>query len=167
MNIFFLVTLFMGTVFLEKPVDYKESMAVSATFLFNDCNVLLLKTMGKKKHANTWAAPAGKVKPNETIKEAALRELWEETHYALPPENLHYFKTVYVRHPNADFSFPIFYAFLEEPFEPILRPEEHEEWRWVPLDEIPKMNLMADEPECLQLLVDYLGLKCTGRDLNP
>ena len=43
----------------------------------NDEKILLIET---ERHSSfDWEMPGGKVEPNETVMQAALRELWEET----------------------------------------------------------------------------------------
>jgi len=49
---------------------------------------ILLIERGKMPGEGLWALPGGHIDPNETIRQAVLREVWEETKLKVPPKIL-------------------------------------------------------------------------------
>jgi len=48
--------------------------------------ILTRRALHLRRHANQWALPGGRIEPDETPEQAALRELREEVALELPPE---------------------------------------------------------------------------------
>jgi 8-oxo-dGTP pyrophosphatase MutT (NUDIX family) len=83
----------------------------------------------------TWGIFGGKIDNDANPKEAALRELKEETSYS-GPINLIHFDTFQ----SGDFQFFNFLGIVDEEFKPILD-WENDDAQWFSLDEFPKRNL--------------------------
>lgn len=79
------------------------------TVIFNDQNEILLIKRKKKPEANHWSIPGGKVDWFETLEEAVIREIKEETgldiqvkellcvtDHILQEENVHYVAPTYL-----------------------------------------------------------------------
>ena len=84
----------------------------------------------------TWTMPGGKFEHGETFEEGAARELYEETGMTLKK-----MRVMCVQNDmNGDAHF-ITIGFLAKEYsgEPeVMEPEEITEWRWFPLNAIPK-----------------------------
>jgi len=52
------------------------------------CFVLTLRSPTLKHHGGQWALPGGRLDPDESVEDAALRELQEEVGLSLPPESV-------------------------------------------------------------------------------
>jgi 8-oxo-dGTP pyrophosphatase MutT (NUDIX family) len=81
-----------------------------------------------------WSVPAGYVEADEGIKEAAIRETYEETKIKLEPNNVK-FLSAYPAHGGIG----IFYDYvceIEEELEPVID-EEHSDWGYFSKNEIP------------------------------
>ncbi|MXY76077.1 MAG: NUDIX hydrolase [Acidimicrobiia bacterium] len=72
---------------------------VTFTIVDNELQILLIRR-GQDPHRGRWALPGGFVRPNESLEEAALRELHEETGITAEPRHLEQLGT-YGR-PNRD-----------------------------------------------------------------
>jgi 8-oxo-dGTP pyrophosphatase MutT (NUDIX family) len=102
-----------------------------------DGKFLLIRRSPSSDRAGEWESPAGHVDPGENAEEAALREVLEETglDILLAPHK-HSFETARDKK-----SAVIFYGLVpgsEENAEVTLNPEEHDEFKWLSLKEIPE-----------------------------
>lgn len=101
--------------------------------------------MGKRKGshgAGTWSFPGGHPEPNETLDEAIRRELYEETGLQYTGDLRH--STFVENHFEAEGKrYVTLYmegkipAFGEAKVE-VREPNKCEEWRWVPVTDLPR-----------------------------
>ena len=104
-------------------------------------NKLLLGKRGQKIFgAGTWALPGGHLEFLERADECIIRELEEELGCTVGVEDLKLLSLVDdLRHSQSSHYVHITFAVdisLQEPS--LMEPEACEEWRWFPLDELPK-----------------------------
>ncbi len=66
-------------VFKSKPHGFKTEVDVVGCLCEWEDEVLMLRRSKTIDFPGTYTMPAGKVEPYETLKEAAFRELYEET----------------------------------------------------------------------------------------
>lgn len=144
-------------VFKTKPPDFNPEFEVVSCFLEYDGKILLLHRQDHKPEGGTWAGPAGKVDAGETLLQAIVRELREETGYVVTEENrLLHFAKVYVRFPTFDFVYHIFHLLVEAEPKIVLNPKEHKAFCWVSPQEALRMNLILDEDYCIKLFYKLL-----------
>lgn len=80
----------------------------------------------------TWSLWGGKAEPNETPKETALREVFEETGVHLTGEVFH------LKHKEMGrFSYETYLMVVEDEFEPA-KTVESAGFKWATLDDLPK-----------------------------
>ncbi len=106
--------------------------------------VLLLKRSRKKRYGGKWEIPGGSLKFGETPREAASRELEEETGFKIRPVDLipvDTFSFVY-GYGSVQFIIPLYAAFHSG--EPVLRPEEHDDWGWFTVEDIRQMETRGE-----------------------
>lgn len=119
-----------------------------------------------RAYAN-WDFPKGQLDPGETHQQAALRELEEETGYTSNdirmigalldnPESVSYGSGKNKK------TATYFYAVLENlnkqpylPINPKLGHPEHDEWRWVPVNELPSLLPKRLNPIACTLSASY------------
>lgn len=111
---------------------------------------LLLKRLPQKSEGNKWGLPAGKVDKGEDIKTAVKREVLEETGMDLNMNDVEYFEKIYVRYPDKDFLFHMFYLKLDSKPEVKIEPNEHSEYLWLKVEDALKNELVQDLAECLK-----------------
>ena len=81
---------------------------------------LLCKRNGEDSHPNQWFIPTGKIERGETPREAAVRELYEETDFELSENDIDFIGTIPVIE-NGDKSDKDFiYVFISELSDEIL-----------------------------------------------
>jgi len=68
-------------------IYYDNPKVLAACILFHEDKVLWIKR-ATEPYAGRWAMPAGYVEKDETVEQAAARELLEETRLVLPAERL-------------------------------------------------------------------------------
>ena len=140
-------------VFQEPPVNYNPKVEVAACFITVAQNVLFMKRQPHKSEGNLWGIPGGKCKKDETAHQAVIREVSEETGINLTKESLKYFREVYIRYPEVDFTYHMFAYNLESyPAEIRIDSAEHTEYRWITLQEALKLPLIRGEDECIHLV---------------
>jgi 8-oxo-dGTP diphosphatase len=136
-------------VYTLPPLDFVPTVQAACCFCTCQGRFLLLRGAEHKTFGGTWGAPGGKLDPSETPLAAALRETEEETGIRLSEQDLHFYSTFYVRHPNCDFLFHVFTVrFTHLPTEITLRPNEHDAYVWVSSQEIRSLPLMPNALEC-------------------
>ena len=138
-------------VYLEEPEDFNPKFDIGSCFLERNGKFLLLLRQDCKPQGNTWGVPAGKVEENETPAQATAREMTEETGYPANPEQLRFFKTVYVRFPEFDFIYHMFSLSLPGDHEVLIDPETHKDFRWVTPQESLAMPLIGGLDSCVRL----------------
>ena len=126
----------------QYPYQYKyEHMAVTTDciiFTYEDRNLkVLLIRRGLDPFKGEWAFPGGFLRINETAREGALRELFEETKLEdAPIRELGVFSDV-DRDPRERTITIAWYA-LVRPHE-VLGGDDAEEAAWFPIDELPEL----------------------------
>lgn len=133
--------------------EFVADDAAGVLFKTQDGRVLLMKRGMDGDHPGTWAFPGGKIEEHETPKQAALREVQEETGYA-----------------HEDGVFPLasqngfhsFSAVLEDSFEPQLN-DEHSDAVWAQEGQWPEPL----HPSVAQLLMSeaYKRIGMTETDV--
>jgi len=139
-------------IYEEMPEDFDSSCEVVSCFVEHDGKILMLHRQDHKPQGDTWAGPAGKVDEGEKLKEALMREVFEETGVEL--QDPKYFKKLFVRFPDYDFVYHIFHEMLDELGDVVLSEEEHKDFRWVEPSEALEMPLMLDEDACIKLFYE-------------
>ena len=138
-------------IFEEQPENFNSRFEVVSIFCEHDGRFILLHRQGYKPQGNTWGVPAGKVDLGENIQEAILRELREETGMLLDKKQLKYFRKIYVKYPEYDFIYHIFYSKLPEKYEVVVREDEHKDFIFATPEEAFNMPLIQDLNECIKL----------------
>jgi 8-oxo-dGTP diphosphatase len=112
--------------------------------LFNEQEQLLMGKRLNVEGAGTWALPGGHLEYGEAFTEGIIRELFEETGLVIeevvflnivnePRENSHYVQINFISHQWS--------GSLENK-----EPDKCEEWKWVPISELPTEIFYAHEP---------------------
>ncbi|MDR1898798.1 MAG: NUDIX domain-containing protein [Treponema sp.] len=98
-----------------------------------------------------WEFPGGKAEEGESDQEALVREYGEE--FAVPVEVGPFLGAASFEHGGRSFSLNAYrIRFVHTGF----RAAEHEEWRWVPLEEIKQLDFAPSDLLLLPLLQTYL-----------
>jgi mutator protein MutT len=147
-------------VFQKPPENFNPKIEVAACFITVGEDVLFVKQQPRKE-GGKWGIPGGKLEKGETAHQAAIREIKEETGLDLPQEIKH-FGTVYIRYPEIDFIYHMYGHILTQIPEVVIDPREHEEYRWIRLEEALKLPLIPGEDECIYLV--YPDLKISPAD---
>ncbi|MBS0615986.1 MAG: NUDIX hydrolase [Verrucomicrobia bacterium] len=146
-------------VFLTSPENFQPRMEIVACFMTQGENVLFLKRQPHKSEGSKWGIPGGKVHQGETLNQAILREVREETAIDLEGKTLMYFGKVYIRYPEIDFLYHMYgYDFEDMKIPVTINLEEHSQYQWITLTEALKLPLIRGEDECIYLVY--------GKDLS-
>ena len=139
-----------------KPNSFNPKFEVVSCFIEYDGKILMLKRQSFKPQPNTYGVPAGKVEKGETLKEAIIREVKEETGIDISDKNFKFFKTKYVTYDEYQFIYHCFHCKLDYFPKVKINNKEHQLYTWIEPKKAMKLNLIQDEDNCL---MDYYNLK--------
>ncbi|MDP3795493.1 MAG: NUDIX hydrolase [bacterium] len=134
------------------PASFNPLFEVVGCFLDADGEILLLRRNPEKSEGGKWGVPGGKIDSGETRKEAMIRELQEETGYAIQEERLGYIDTLHVEHPRHQFVYHLFTAQLDSKPVIALNPHEHQQYLWVKPPEALMLDLVTDVDGCIAIV---------------
>lgn len=136
-------------VFNQKPKNFHPKVEIAACYVEVENDLLLLQIQPNKKEAGAWGVPAGKVEPDETPENGAIRELFEETGISVSHSQLHPLGHLYMRKPEIEYIYHMYRVhFNETPS--VLLSSEHQSFKWASRDELKHLRLMAGAKEALE-----------------
>jgi 8-oxo-dGTP pyrophosphatase MutT (NUDIX family) len=116
--------------------DYPEITSAGGVVISDDRKILFCHPTGSRW--SNWRMPKGQVDPGESTKDAALREILEETGYRCKIRMPLITEVRYATSNRA--GAPVMkrlVMYLIEPIEKVQEPDwEHDEFRWVTFDKI-------------------------------
>jgi len=134
-----------------RPRDFNSSFDVVGCILEASGRILQLRRALHKPKGGMWGLPAGKVGKYELLFDALIREVKEETGYTAAREKIHYVRSFFVRWPEYDFVYHMFYLSLDGMPKVILSPDEHDLFSWDTPAEAITRSLVPDGVECIKL----------------
>lgn len=137
-------------IYEHRPDHLTLSVEIAACYIeINNKMLFLQRAHHSKYEPETWGAPAGKLEPNESPLEAAIRELYEETSIAIEPPMIQPIGTLYFEKPGGNYAYHMFKVTLSEEPSVQISPKEHHDYVWATHDELKNMNLMLGAYEAL------------------
>ncbi len=123
--------------------------------IFNrEGKILLMKRAHSKRNGGKWEIPGGSLRFGESPRRGALREVREETGFRLDPLSVIPVDTFGIVYPELKVEFVIpLYATVVNGGEPVLRPEEHEDWGWFSLKQIRDMEFREEAMKGIYTMV--------------
>jgi phosphoglycolate phosphatase len=143
-----------AVIYMEPTPQFKPRIEISAVYIENNDNILILHRHNHKSQGNKWGIPGGKVDKNETPLHAAIREIKEETGYDISNQPIEDVGTVYIEYNERDhFIYHMFRTKLAgDPGAVKINFNEHKGFTWVTPAEGLKMDLLQDEDPCFRLV---------------
>jgi len=135
---------------LLKDPNFKAEKIICACNIIYKDKILLLLRNGDKPQGNTYGVPAGKVKRSENPKEAAVREIKEETGIEVKDIELEYKKTFQVSYEDYNFEFYLYHLYLIKKPKVYIDKKEHKGYRWERPEDAIKLGLIEDEDNVLR-----------------
>jgi len=137
--------------YIKKPTNFKSQFEVVSCFFEYNGKILLLKRHNHKTQGGKWGVPAGKSNSSEDTIVALVREIFEETGCTAKQQELDFFRSVYVTHPEHQFIYHIFHHRLKKKPTVSINPQEHQEYLWTSPREALNMNLVDDLDTCIKM----------------
>ncbi len=138
-------------IYKEKPQNFDSKFDIVSCFAEHNGEILLLHRQDHKPEGDTWGVPAGKVDEGEEILETMIREIQEETGFQLFSSQLSYFEKVFVKYPEYDFVYHIFYTKLDQRQKVAINRNEHKNFKWISPKKALDMPLIQDLDACIKL----------------
>lgn len=136
--------------------QFSAMINVSILFLFHQNKVLFLQTAKPKEIiGGTWAVPGGKHEHKETPTDAVIRELHEETGINIKHKDIKFLGLYYARmlsKENIDVKLSVYRHDItaNKPVKIKLNSLEHKAYKWMALDQINTLDLIAGEKEIIK-----------------
>ena len=119
---------------------------VLAAVVQRDKRYLVCQRPANKRHGGLWEFPGGKVEPGETLEDAVQRELAEELNVVVQTVGRTLFS---VGDPGSQFVIEFVPVTIQgEP-----RCIEHSAIDWMPLDELPHLDLAPSDRRFVEFLL--------------
>src|SRR5665647_1613274 len=100
------------SIYTEPPVGFHPTVEVAACYCEWDNKYLFLLRQPSRPQGGTYGVPAGKIEKGETAREAAIRELAEETGIVI--DDMTEVGKLYIRLPHVDYIFHLFSKHFQE-----------------------------------------------------
>jgi ADP-ribose pyrophosphatase YjhB (NUDIX family) len=133
-------------------VLWRNAKPFAGVLVFRGGEVLLIKR-GVPPSVGNWSLPAGFLEEDEPPKEAAVRELEEETGLEADPEVLELFETVLLQHPDETYVLGIIYFTGFDEMEGELSPgSDAQEAEFMEIDDIESRDFSLESERYLEVL---------------
>ena len=139
-------------IYTQKPKDFHPKFEVTSCFCEYRGEILLLLRQDNKPQDNTWGVPAGKIDDNESLVDATIREIKEETGIIVTSEKLEYVKKVYIKYPEFSFVYHMFKTEFSVKPEVLIAQKEHKDFVWITPEKALKLNLIEDLDNCIKMV---------------
>ena len=125
---------------LRQYIGHRPVLMVGAgVFVLDEENRLLLM---KRRDNECWGFPGGSTEPGEVVEDAARRETLEEANIRIGEMSLFGVFSgpeLYYKYPNGDEVYNVTIMYLSHDWQGDIQiSDEHTEWRWFAVDEIPE-----------------------------
>jgi len=132
----------------------KCRIRVVGTFIEHDGKFLILRR--RPDDGDCWGLPAGGVKKGETDKQAAVREIIEETGHRAKESDLEYLTRIDIDYPDYICEFPTFRLKIAKEIKVTHNPDEHVGYKWVTPEECFAMTDLIKGFHELLVLAGYV-----------
>jgi 8-oxo-dGTP diphosphatase len=137
--------------YITKPSNFIPVFEIVACYCIYQNKILLLHRHGHKSEGDKWGIPAGKVESNETLEQAMVRELQEETELNINQKQLNYLNKYYVKYPDKHFIYHTFTTKFSKLPKINIAAHEHQEYQWITPHQALKLPLIKDENTSIKL----------------
>ena len=134
----------MRTLWLRNAKGEKMITEVVAALIWNSDNFMICQRPAHKDRGLLWEFVGGKVEPGETKEQALIRECQEELAITLSVGDV--FTEVVHEYPDISIRLTLFNATIAEGIPQKL---EHNDIRWITVDEIDQYNFCPADTEIL------------------
>lgn len=145
-----------STVYIQKPCHFDAKVEIVDCFLNYQDKILILHRQENKSQGNLWGIPGGKKEKDESLEQAIIREVFEETGFDISQQPIYFIGKVYIKYPNNfDYIYHMFKCTPTEKPETVkIQFDEHKGFSWVTPNDALKMDLMLDEETCFRLVYE-------------
>jgi 8-oxo-dGTP pyrophosphatase MutT (NUDIX family) len=139
-------------IYITRPKDFNPKFEAVGCFFEYAQEILLLHRRDGGVEGNSLGHPGGKLNPGEDPLRGILREVREETGISLSPQRLSYLGKIFVRYPDFDFIYHMYFTRFDSKPEVKINYLEHKGFLWAIPKKALDLNLMQDEGDCIRLV---------------
>lgn len=137
---------------MQRPSAQHPILAVCVAIWQNDKILLVQRANAPNK--GLWALPGGKIDAGETIAEAAIRELCEETSLKAIPKNIFFIREII----EDNFHYVLNCIRAENPVGDLVAGDDAAEARWMSITDIQDVETVAGLADIVEHSRGNLGL---------
>lgn len=142
--------------FVDPPADFSPQFTTVACAIEHAGQLLVIQRAAERSYGGYWGLPAGKQQENETISEAAVREMEEEVGIQLAPSTLTSVLIRPTRYPEFDFWFHMLRVTLDERPSTRLSQREIADFQWLRPAEALTLHYLPNFDDQLRALYPKL-----------
>lgn len=135
-------------VYEKEPKGFTAQVHVAACYVEIGEKLLLLRLAANRSEAGRWGVPAGKLEKGETARQAAVRELYEETGISVAKNQAQALGSLYIQKPHINYVYHLFQIHLKTAPEVRLS-AEHDTYLWASKEDLERQPLMAGAEDAL------------------
>lgn len=135
-------------VYEKEPKGFIAQVHVAACYVETGEKLLLLRLAADRSEAGRWGVPAGKLEQGETPRQAAVRELYEETGISVAKNQAQALGSLYMQKPHINYVYHLFQIHLKTAPEVRLS-AEHDTYLWASKEDLERQPLMAGAEDAL------------------
>jgi len=142
-------------VFKVKPRDFVPNIQIAACYIEFNKKILFLKRAIGKHEGGKWGVPAGKIERDESSRESVIRETYEETKIVLSEKKLKFVGKLFVCKPEIKYVYHMYHLRSNHLLDINLN-NEHQDYRWLSIDEIANFPIMSGGLEAFNHFKSFL-----------
>ena len=139
---------------MRSKMSRTEICELTVLCLLKDGDKYLLQNRVKKDWQG-YTLPGGHIEPGESIVDAVIREMKEETGLTVHNPKLCGIKQFPLNHRDYTEGRYFVFLFIADKFEGELKSSEEGAMHWVHRDELDKVNLVSDFHELMEVMLSF------------
>ena len=142
-------------IYQTQPEDFVAEFEIALCICKFGDKILMLKRAEKDTFAGQWCFPGGTIHINEMPEQTVVREIKEETGIDLSQQEHIFVFQSFVKYPDYEFVEHVYRADFNVLPKVVVNKNEHQDFQWVRIDSLKKLQLLPNVLETLTLALKH------------